>query len=119
MRDESPHDSQSQRPGVNASAYVEQEAPGTVTKLDLDVLRAVFPDWRIGGSLGYWFAVRGGLVAHDGPRSLLHCCLNASTLLELAEQLCLQEYLDGLSDQELEKVWQRIELPRPTEQATS
>jgi hypothetical protein len=98
MRDESPRNSQSQR-------------PGTIAQLDLDMLRAVFPDWRIHGSLGYWFAVHGGFVALDGPRSLLHRYLSATTLLELAEKLCLQEYLDGLSDQELADVWQRIELP--------
>jgi hypothetical protein len=90
-----------------------------VAQLDLDTLRAVFPDWHISGSPGSWFAVRGGLVAHDGPRSLLHSYLTASTLLELAEQLCLQEYLGDLSDQELTGVWQRIKLPHPTEQATS
>ena len=114
MRDVSPHDSKAQRPGASAPmSHV------TVAQLDLDMVRAVFPDWRIHGSLGNWFAVRGGFVAHDGPRSLLHCYLTASTLPELAEQLCLQEHLDGLSDQELADVWQRIELPRPTEQAAS
>ncbi len=33
--------------------------------------------------------------------------------MELAEMLCLQEYLDGLSDSELGVVWQHVELPRP------
>jgi hypothetical protein len=114
MRDESPRNSKAKRPGASAPV-----SHVTVAQLDLDTLRAVFPDWHISGSLGCWFAVRGGFVALDGPRSLLHCYLSASTLLELAEQLCLQEHLDGLSDQELANVWQRIELPRPTKQAAS
>lgn len=114
MRDESPRNSKAQRPGASAPV-----SHVTVAQLDLDTLRAVFPDWRIHGSLDCWFAVRGGFVAPDGPRSLLHCYLSTSTLLGLAEQLCLQEHLDGLSDQELADVWQRVELARPTEQATS
>jgi hypothetical protein len=114
MRDESPHNSKAQRPGTIAPMSLD-----TGDQLDLDTLRAVFPDWHISGSLNYWFAVRGGFVSPDGPRSLLHCYLSASTLVELAEQLCLQEHLDGLSGQELADVWQRAELSRPTEQATS
>lgn len=114
MRDESPSNSQSERPDTIAPVSI-----GTIDHLDPGTLRAVFPDWHINGSLGCWFAVRGGFVAPDGPRSLLHCYLSASTLVELAEQLCLQEYLDKLTDRELEKVWQRVELRRPTEQAAS
>lgn len=93
--------------------------PSALARLDLDMLRAVFLAWRIGGSPGYWFAARGGIDAPGGPRSLLRRYLSASTLPELAERLCLQEYLDGLSDQELEDVCQRFELPHPTRQAGS
>jgi hypothetical protein len=114
MRDESPRNSQSEPSGASAPVSL-----STVAQLGLDALRAVFPNWRINGSPCHWFAVRGGFVAHGGPRSLLHCYLSASTLLELAEKLGLQEYLDGLSDQELADVWHRIELPRPTKQAAS
>ncbi len=93
--------------------------PVNMAKLDLDMLRATFPSWHVGGSPGYWFAVRGGFTAHDGPRSLLRCHLSATSLLALAEKLCLQEYLDGLSDDELEDVWQRVEPSYQSEQAAS
>lgn len=95
------------------------EPPANMAKLDLDMLRATFPSWSVGGSPGYWFAVRGGFTAHDGPRSLLRCHLNATSLLALAEKLCLQEYLDGLSDDELEDAWQWADLPHPSGQAAS
>ena len=90
---------------------------GIVAKLDLDILRAAFPSWRIGGSLGFWYALRGGAIVAAGPRSLLRCYLSAGTLFALAEKLCLQDHLDGLSDQELADVWQRACLP-PTGQAS-
>jgi hypothetical protein len=88
-------------------------------QLDLDSLRAAFPNWHLGGAPGYWFAVRGGVEVAGGPRSLLRCCLSADTLEALADKLCLQVYLDGLSDQELEGVWQHVKLPHSTEQAAS
>lgn len=89
-------------------------------ELDLDSVRATFPGWRIGEAPGnYYYAFRGGLVALDGPRSLLRRHLRADTLLALTEQLCLQNYLDGLSDQELAEVWQRVSLPQPSTQAAS
>jgi hypothetical protein len=55
----------------------------------------------------------------DGPRSLLRRYLRADTLEGLAEQLGLQEYLDGLSDQELAEVWRRARLPEHSGQAVS
>jgi hypothetical protein len=88
-------------------------------ELDLDSVRATFPGWRIGGAPGNWYAFRGGLAALDGPWSLLRRHLRADTLMALAEQLCLQEYLDSLSDQELAEVWQRVSLPKPSGQAAS
>ena len=86
---------------------------GIVAKLDLDILRAAFPSWHIAGSADNWHAFRGGLSMLDGPWSLLRCHLHAATLVDLAEQLCLQEYLDGLSEHELAEVWQRMRLPEP------
>ena len=83
-----------------------------VGQLDLESLRASFPNWRIGGAPGNWHAVRGGLIAQDGPRSLLRCYLGAVTLMALADRLCLQEYLDGLNEHELADVWQRTGLPQ-------
>lgn len=82
-------------------------------KLDIESLRTAFPDWRLGGARGNWFAIRGGLEVTSGPRSLLRRCLSASTLEALAEKLCLQEYLDSLSDHEPADVWQRAGLPQP------
>jgi hypothetical protein len=105
MSDENPHDSRTKRPDLSPCAHAVPVLPGTTASLDLDMLRAVFPAWRIGGSPGYWFAARGGIDAPGGPRSLLRPYLNAGTLLELAELLCLQEFLDALNDQELEAVW--------------
>jgi hypothetical protein len=88
-------------------------------ELGLDSVRATFSSWHVGGSCGNWYAFRGGAVALSGPRSLLHRYLHTGTLLALAEQLCLQEYLDSLSDQELAEVWQRVSLPEPSGQAAS
>lgn len=87
-------------------------------ELELGSVRATFPDWRIGGEPGSWYGFRGGVIALEGPRSLLRCYLRADTLLGLAEQLGLQEYLDGLSNQVLAEVWQRARLPEPSGQAT-
>lgn len=80
--------------------------------IDATMLRQTFPQWRITGAEGCWFAIRGGLEMRAGPRSLLRCLLSGSTLVELAEKLSLQEYLDGLDEDELEEVWRRASLPR-------
>ncbi len=81
-------------------------------ELDLDSVRTVFPGWCISGSPGRWYAFRGGLVELDGPGALLRRYLCSDTLSALTEQLCLQGYLDGLSDQELAEVWQQASLPK-------
>jgi hypothetical protein len=80
--------------------------------VNLTLLRSAFRSWHITGAEGCWFAFRGGLEMRTGPRSLLRCSLGASTLMELAERLCLQGYLDGLDEDELEKVWRRASLSR-------
>ena len=87
-------------------------------ELDLDSVRATFPDWRIVGEQGTWYAFRGGLVELDGPRSLLRCYLRADTLLALADKLCVQHFLDGLSDQALAEVWRRVSLLNPSRTAS-
>lgn len=87
--------------------------------LGLESLRAACPGWHIGGSSGNWHAFRSGISMLDGPWSLLRRHLHADTLLTLAEQLSLQEYLDGLSDQELAEVWHRVSLPEPSGQDAS
>ena len=94
--------------------------PGEVVgQLDLESLRAACPGWHIAGSSGNWHAFRGGISMLDGPWSLLRRHLRADTLLALAEQLCLQYYLDGLSGQELAEVWRHVSLPEPSRQDRS
>jgi hypothetical protein len=95
-----------------------ENTPELNNELDLEFVRATFPGWRLGGGPGHWFAVRGGVEATSGPRSLLRRCLSASTLMALADMLCLQEYLDGLSDEELADVWQQAGLPQSSGQAS-
>jgi hypothetical protein len=97
----------------------ELSAVAPAEALDLESLRVACPSWRVGGSSGNWHAFRSGISMMDGPWSLLRCHLHADTLLGLAERLCLQEYLDGLSEQELAEVWQRVELPESSRQAAS
>lgn len=86
-------------------------AGSDLTTLDLTMVRATFPGWRIFSSAGCWWAIRGGLEFFDGPKSLLRCTLSASTLVRLAEKLSLQEYLDGLTAEELADVYARASLP--------
>lgn len=94
--------------------------PGEVVgQLDLDSLRAACPGWHIAGSADNWHAFRSGLSMLDGPWSLLRRHLHAATLVDLAEQLGLQAYLDGLSEHELAEVWQRMSLPEPSRQDRS
>lgn len=77
---------------------------------------ATFPGWRVYHISGNWHAFRSGASMLDGPQSLLRCHLHADTVLALADKLCLQTYLDGLSDQELAEVWQQVKLPEPNGQ---
>jgi hypothetical protein len=104
-------------------SYPQHDAPSwqavALSQLDLDSLRAAFPNWRFGGVPGHWYAVRGGVEAASGPRSLLRRCLSASTLEALADKLCLQHFLDGLSDEALANVWQQAKLPQASDQAAS
>jgi hypothetical protein len=69
------------------------------------MLRATFDHWRVFGKDGRWWAVRGGLVTGEGPRSLVRPAVCAATLEGLAEQLSLQEWLRRMPAAELEAVW--------------
>jgi hypothetical protein len=89
------------------------------SQLDLEAVRATFPDWRLYHISGNWHAFRSGVAMLDGPWSLLPRHLHAATLPDLAERLCLQAHLDDLSDQELAEVWQQMKLPEPTGQGGS
>jgi hypothetical protein len=56
------------------------------TVLDVATVRKAYVDWRIGGGPGCWFAVRDGVKAHYGPRSLLRSCLSAPHLPQRTEK---------------------------------
>ena len=81
------------------------------TALDAATMREAYPHWRIGGSPGCWFAVRGGVQAHYGPKSLLHRCLAAPDLQQLTDKLELQRCLDRLTPEELADAWKRVMPP--------
>jgi hypothetical protein len=68
-------------------------------------LRETFRLWRIFKAGDVWWATRGGQQKWDGPESLLLCVLGTSGLTELAERLCLQEWLESLEPAELEAVY--------------
>jgi hypothetical protein len=73
-------------------------------------LKRRFPGWRIGGAPGRWYAIRGGFQAAYGPGSLLRCYLGAPDLQRLAMKLSLQQFLDGLTADELAEVWRMATL---------
>jgi hypothetical protein len=83
------------------------------TVLDVATVRKAHLDWRIGGGPGCWFAVRDGVKAHYGPRSLLRSCLSAPDLPQRTEKLGLQQYLDRLTPEELADAWKRVMPPLP------
>ena len=80
-------------------------------EIALDGLRATFPAWRIARHPAGWWAMREGTGRLDGPLSLIQHVHVAPDLTSLAERLCLQEYLDGLSAEELGAVWREMVLP--------
>lgn len=84
-----------ERAGAAVGALGEQ-GYGVVHRLDLDMLRQTLRGWRICCARGYWYALRGGRLPTDGPRSLLHCFLCVRNLMVLAEELSLQKYLNRL-----------------------
>jgi hypothetical protein len=73
-----------------------------------EMLRATFPGWRIARHPLGWWAMREGTERFDGSRSLIQHVHVAADLTSLAEKLCLQEHLDGLSAEELAAVWREI-----------
>ena len=70
----------------------QQTAVPVLAQIMLGKLRAVFPQWRVAGRSGVCWAVRGGLVAWDGPQSSIRHVHTAPDPIALAEKLCLQEY---------------------------
>ena len=83
------------------------------TVLDRATVHKAYPDWRIGGGPGCWFAVRDSVEAHYGPNSLLRRYLSAPDLPQLAEKLGFQQYLDRLAPEELADAWKRVMPPLP------
>jgi|SRR5271165_1099453 len=74
-------------------------------EITVGMLRATFPEWRVFKHVGAWWAVRPGVEKWDGPESLLRRTITAPDLMTLADRLCAQEWLDGLDDDELERVY--------------
>jgi hypothetical protein len=83
--------------------------------IDTGTLRVAFPDWRIfHDTAGTWWALRAGLERQQGPESLLSRTLRAASPSALAEELCLQEWLDELDGEELAAVYRDMALPGAT-----
>jgi hypothetical protein len=95
-------------PGAHDDDGQSAAGPGEITA---GMLRATFPQWHIARNGGTWWAVRGGLARLDGPESLLLRVITARDLGGLAERLCLQDYLDRLSPEELAAVYRDMRLP--------
>jgi hypothetical protein len=74
-------------------------------EITAEMLRATFDHWRIFEKDVRWWAMREGTTATNGPRSLIHPVLCATSLEGLAEQLSLQEWLRRMTAAELEAVW--------------
>ena len=82
--------------------------------LDIGAVRELFGDaWHILQAEPGWWAIRrgGGVVYWDGPQSLILHCVCAERLGDLAGQLCLQDFLASLTDDELVRVYVAGEIP--------
>jgi hypothetical protein len=87
---------------AGSQAAVDAAGVGEVTA---DMLRETFDHWRIFEKDGRHWAMRPGAVEQEGPRSLIRPLVCAMTLVGLAEQLSLQEWLRRMTAAELEAVW--------------
>ena len=76
-----------------------------LSKITVEMLQTTFDHWRIFEKEGRWWAMRAGTATEDGPRSLIRPAVFAMTLIGLAEQLSLQEWLRRMTAAELEAVW--------------
>ena len=111
MKPGQPRDGESTSAGGTAS--VRRKVRDMAGEITVGMLRATFPQWRILGACGLWWAMRDGLVWLDGRKSLLLRLISAPDTAALAEKLCLQEYLDRLDPQELAAVYRDVALPMP------
>jgi hypothetical protein len=73
--------------------------------ITMEMLRATFDHWRIFQRDDWCWAVRAGVATTEGPRSLIQPVVSAMTLVGLAEQLSLQEWLRRMTAAELAAVW--------------
>jgi hypothetical protein len=89
---------------THATSERSKDFPG-LGEITVEMLRQTFPEWRVFPTADTWWAIRGGLQAWDGPRSLLLRSLSAPDLVALADRLCAQAWLDGLDDEELAAVY--------------
>lgn len=80
-------------------------APDWFGALTAGMVRETFDHWWIFEACGKWRAFRSGMAAGEGPASLIQPVVTAAGLTGLAEQLCMQEWLQSLSAAELEAVW--------------
>lgn len=104
----------SEDPGTWPAAGAGERATAAFGGITLTMLGESFPQWRIFGQAGQWWAVRGGPCALGGPESLLLRAITARDLTELAERLCLQHRLDQLDPQERAAVHRDMALPGPS-----
>jgi hypothetical protein len=75
-------------------------------EITAEMLRETFDHWRIFWCGRWLWAVRSGETAVvNGPGSLIRPVVLAATVLGLAEQLSLQEWLRRMTAAELEAVW--------------
>jgi hypothetical protein len=84
-------------------AVMQAAETGDIT---MDMLKETFDHWRIFKCAGWFWAMRSGeTVVVDGPRSLIRPVLIAVTVLGLAEQLSIHEWLRRMTAAELDAVW--------------
>jgi hypothetical protein len=88
-----------------AAPQVSAALADVLGRITVELLRETFDHWQIFERDDRWWALRAGLEAEDGPRSLIHPLVCAMTLIGLAEQLSLQEWLRRMTADELEAVW--------------
>jgi hypothetical protein len=82
--------------------------------LDIGIMQELFgATWYILAAKPGWCALRrgGGVICWDGPQSLIQHCVRAERLGDLAGQLCLQEFLATLTEDELARVYAAGEIP--------
>ena len=93
------------RAGAGPESAAGTAAPGPPGDVTLEMLRATFDGWTVAESGGRFWAVRSGSFTAFGPQSLIRGCVSAGTAAGLADQLCLQAWLESLPADELETVW--------------